>query len=129
MHRLESDGAVPHAFEPADLLRCLGTGGCALESAAGLLAELCAEAGGAGEGIAGLGGELLAEQRPRNAEGTGCGRHFDLRIGARVCVYQEKEAGVDARMNEGVGGEGIGVERLLAKSLSCGSGRIASFSI
>ena len=83
VHRLESDGAVPHALEPADLLlRRLGVGGGALEPAAGLLAELRAEGAGAREGIPGLGGgELLAEQRPRGAEDVGGGGHFGCVVG------------------------------------------------
>lgn len=60
VHRLEADGAVPHALEPADLLGGLllsARGG--LPPAAPLLSLLAAEcllkSGGAREGLSGLG--------------------------------------------------------------------------
>lgn len=60
VHRLEADGAVPHALEPADLLGgLLLSAGGGLPPAAPLLSLLAAEclleARGAREGLSGLG--------------------------------------------------------------------------
>lgn len=60
MHRLEADGAVPHALEPAGLLGgLLLSAGGGLPPAAPLLSLLAAEglleARGAREGLSGLG--------------------------------------------------------------------------
>lgn len=76
MHRLQADGAVPHALDPA-LLGALGGGGRALPPL-GALAELGAELGGA-EGVAdrGAGEGLLAEDRARRLEEVACRGHLD----------------------------------------------------
>lgn len=75
MHRLDSDGAVPHALEPANL--GIGGRGRALPSL-GALAELGAELGGA-ESVAnlGTGEDLLAERRARSLEEVVGGGHCD----------------------------------------------------
>ena len=76
MHRLDTDFALPHALEPALLLRA-GVG--ALPSAAALGAKLLLKGAlvlAASKGLAGLCVEgALAEEGPRGAEEACCGCH------------------------------------------------------
>lgn len=83
VHRLEADGAVPHALEPADLGGgLLLSAGGGLPPAAALLSLLAAEglleAGGAREGLSGLssGGGGREERAGCPGEGGGWGRHI-----------------------------------------------------